>query len=149
MTALFLTAKTLYSKIRQVPVWWSAVWWTAYICCPHVAEINRHEHTWGLTKYWNHATWSLRPIQCALPVPSKTFVHYSFSELCFNILTTKKISEMQVVPAGSSCSLNTLLTARQAFLWKLILVVSQLSDSSRLQEGIFVYTLVNCTIMLT
>ena len=33
----------------------------------------------------------------AFPVPSKTFVHYSFSEVCFNILTTQKMSERQGV----------------------------------------------------
>ena len=52
-------------------------------------------------KYWNHAVTHIlivSPLKVLFPVPSKPVAHYSFSELCFNILTIQKMSERQCVP---------------------------------------------------
>ena len=79
---------------------------------PQVREIERNEHL----RYYlalKPRTLVVSPISSykqnlfqAKPVPSKTFVHYSFSELCCNILKIQKMSVRQGIHIDSIMSVR-------------------------------------------
>ena len=96
-----------HKSFRQVPPYDDQQLYVVVRNCPQEAEID-------LTRLLEVSlnTETTHPKQYAFPVQSKTFVHYLFSEVCFNNLTTQKMSERQGVSIHVVHE-NKLLTVRQ------------------------------------